>query len=316
MPQHFADRLLQAIEEKKSPTCVGIDPDYGRLPADIASQPGLNDASRVDSALDAVLEFCRRIIHIVSPYVPAVKINSAFFERFYGEGVDGYYELVQEAAAQGLVVIGDCKRGDIGHSSAMYARAHLGDSEFSDRGDLVVPDAITVNPYFGWDGLKPFAEIARDEEKGIFILVQTSNPSAEQVQGLTLEGGMRVGERIGVMVNEWAGAPEFMGTRGYSCLGAVVSPRDTESTMKMRALMPNCIFLVPGFGAQGQSAEAVSHCFKADGTGALITASRSVIYAYEETKYLELYASEWEKCVEQACKDLVAAVGTPKAVPV
>ena len=316
MPAHFADQLLQAVEEKSSATCVGIDPVYGRLPADIAEQAGLADPDSAESALDAVLEFCRRIIHLVSPYVPAVKINSAFFERYYGEGVDGYYQLIQEAAAQGLMVIGDCKRADIGHSSGMYARAHLGDAGFSDRVDLVAPDAVTVNPYFGWDGVKPFAEVACDEGRGVFILVQTSNPSAEDIQGLTLEGGMRVGERIGVLVNEWAGDPAYLGDRGYSCLGAVISPRDAESTMKLRALMPHCIFLVPGFGAQGRSADAVSQCFKADGTGALITASRSVIYAYEDETYRERFASDWERCVEQSCKDLVATVGTPRAIPV
>ena len=309
MSAHFADRLIERIRQKGVPACVGLDPVYSRLPAAIAEQRDLNDETDVEASLDAVLEFCRRIIGMVAPIVPAVKINSAFFERYYWDGVEGYYDLVQEAAAAGLMVIGDVKRGDIGHSSGSYAKAHLSDPDFATLDDLVAPDAVTVNPSFGIDGIRPFLETARESgDKGLFALVQTSNESAADVQGLTLEGGMTVGERVGVLVNAWAGDEGLMGSSGYSCLGAVVSPRDPASTTKLRALMPNCIFLVPGFGAQGRTAEQVKPCFKADGTGALVNASRSVIYAYEDMKYLEMYTSEWEKCVEHACRDFVAAL--------
>jgi len=308
---HFADRLIERIRQKGTPACVGLDPVYSHLPADIAEQRELNDETDVEASLDAVLEFCRRIIGMVAPLIPAVKINSAFFERYYWDGIEGYYDLVQEAAAAGLIVIGDIKRGDIGHSSGSYAKAHLSDPDFATLDDLVAPDAVTVNPYFGIDGIRPFLETARESgDKGLFALVQTSNESAADVQGLTLEGGMTVGERVGVLVNAWAGDEGLMGSSGYSCLGAVVSPRDPASTTKLRALMPNCIFLVPGFGAQGRTAEQIKPCFKADGTGALVNASRSVIYAYEDMKYLEMYTSEWEKCVEHACRDFVAVLKT------
>lgn len=311
MSAHFADRLIERIRQKGTPACVGLDPVYSHLPADIAEQRELNDETDVEASLDAVLEFCRRIIGMVAPLVPAVKINSAFFERYYWDGIEGYYDLVQEAAAAGLIVIGDIKRGDIGHSSGSYAKAHLSDPDFATLDDLVAPDAVTVNPYFGIDGIRPFLETARESgDKGLFALVQTSNESAADVQGLTLEGGMTVGERVGVLVNAWAGDEGLMGSSGYSCLGAVVSPRDEASTTKLRALMPNCIFLVPGFGAQGRTAEQIKPCFKADGTGALVNASRSVIYAYEDMKYLEMYTSEWEKCVEHACRDFVAVLKT------
>lgn len=311
MSAHFADRLIERIRQKGTPACVGLDPVYSHLPADIAEQRELNDETDVEASLDAVLEFCRRIIGMVAPLIPAVKINSAFFERYYWDGIEGYYDLVQEAAAAGLIVIGDIKRGDIGHSSGSYAKAHLSDPDFATLDDLVAPDAVTVNPYFGIDGIRPFLETARESgDKGLFALVQTSNESAADVQGLTLEGGMTVGERVGVLVNAWAGDEGLMGSSGYSCLGAVVSPRDPASTTKLRALMPNCIFLVPGFGAQGRTAEQIKPCFKADGTGALVNASRSVIYAYEDMKYLEMYTSEWEKCVEHACRDFVAVLKT------
>jgi orotidine-5'-phosphate decarboxylase len=308
LSEHFADRLIAAIREKGSPACVGIDPVYDRLPAEVTAPVGMNDATDLEGSVDAILEFCRRIITIVAPMVPAVKINSAFFEGYYWYGVEAYYDLVQEAAEAGLIVIGDVKRGDIGHSAQRYARAHLANPGFADLDELVAPDAVTVNSYLGLDGIKPFLETARRDNKGVFALVQTSNESAAELQGLTLEGGMKLSERVGTLVNAWAGDEGLVGRSGYSCLGAVVSPRDEESTVKLRALMPNCIFLVPGFGAQGKSPEQIKPCFKADGTGALVNTSRSVIYAFEEPKYLEMYASEWEKCVELACRDFTDAL--------
>jgi len=305
---HFADRLLAAIRKKGVPACVGLDPVHDRLPIEISEQRGLEGETDLEAALDAVLEFCRQVIRIVAPMVPAVKINSAFFERYYWDGIEAYYDLVQEAVAADLIVIGDVKRGDIGHSSAAYADAHLADPAFASLGDLEAPDAVTVNPYFGLDGIRPYLEVAREEGKGAFALVQTSNESASEVQGLVLDGGMKLGERMGVMVEHWATDEGLVGNSGYSCLGAVVSPRDEAGTVKLRALMPHCLFLVPGFGAQGRSAEQVKPCFKADGTGALVTASRSVLYAYDEMKYREMYASEWDRCVEHACRDFVAAL--------
>ncbi|UCG17273.1 MAG: orotidine-5'-phosphate decarboxylase [Phycisphaerales bacterium] len=305
---HFADQLMQAIQAKNAPVCVGIDPVYDRLPADIAEQKDMNDATDSASAIDAILEFSRRVIRIVSPLVPAVKINSAFFERYYSEGVEAYYDLVQEAAELDLLVIGDVKRADIGSSSAPYARAHLANPAFANLDDLVAPDAVTVNPYFGFDALRPFVDVCREEAKGIFALVRTSNESSMEVQGLTLEGGMTVSDRVATLVNQWAGDDGLIGSSGYSCIGAVVSPHDRDETIKLRALMPNCILLVPGYGAQGRTAEDIAPCFKDDGTGALINASRSVLYAYENMEYIERFASEWDRCVEQACKDLIADV--------
>ncbi len=308
MAENFADRLISAIRMKRAPVCVGIDPVYSRLPADIAEHRELNDEQDVEAALDAVLEFGRRVIRTVAPYVPAVKLNSAFFEFYYGEGVGGYYELVQEAAERGLIVIGDVKRGDVGHSAQMYARAALADPDFINLEEMVAPDAVTVSPYLGSDGMEPFAQIAREEGKGVFVLVRTSNPSAGEIQGFQGADGSSLAEHVARQVAAWAGEEDYIGQNGYSCIGAVVAPADRDLTYKLRAVMPRCMLLVPGYGAQGFAAEDVAPCFKSDGTGALVTASRSVIYAYEEPKYLEMYASEWEKCVEQACKDFVAEV--------
>jgi orotidine-5'-phosphate decarboxylase len=287
---------------------VGIDPDYARLPAEIAEHREMNDATDSEVALDAVLEFSRRIIKIVAPYVPAVKINTAFFERFYADGIDGYFELLQEAAQHNLVVIGDCKKGDVGNTSEMYARSALSDPDFANLDDLVGPDAITVNGWAGLDGVKPFIDVARDEQKGVFVWVRASNPSAAVIQDAKLEGGLTVAENLGVQVASWAGGEGLIGNGGYSCVGAVVAATNKESIVRLRGMMPQCMFLVPGYGAQGSTAQDVAAAFKTDGTGAIVTASRSVIYAYEDMKYIERWPSEWEKCVEQACKDFVADV--------
>ncbi len=309
MPENFADRLMAAIHLKKTPACVGIDPDYARLPAEIAEHREMNDASDSEVALDAVLEFSRRIIKIVAPYVPAVKINTAFFERYYWEGVEGYYELLQEAAEHNLLVIGDCKRGDIGSTSEMYARSALSDPDFANLDDMVGPDAITVNGWAGLDGVKPFIDVAREEQKGVFVWVRASNESAAVIQDAKLEGGLTVCEHFGLQVANWASAEELLGRQGYSAVGAVVAAKDKEATKRLREMMPKCFFLVPGYGAQGSTVEDVAAAFKEDGSGAIVTASRSVIYAYEDMKYIERWPSEWEKCVEQACKDFAADVG-------
>ena len=308
MAENFADRLLKAIKAKGSPTCIGIDPVYSKLPAEISEDKELNDATDSEVALDAILTYCRRLVKIVSPFVAAVKINIAFFERYYADGIDAYFDLIQDADREGLIVIGDCKRGDIGSTAEMYASSMLAEPDFANLEDLTGPDAVTVSPYFGLDGLQPFIDVARDEQKGIFVLVRTSNPSAAELQTAKLESGMTVSEFVGRQVEGWASDPTLLGDSGYSAIGAVVGATAKDEIAKLRAMMPHCIFLVPGFGAQGGTAADVAGCFKADGTGALITASRSVIFAYEDMKYIERFTSEWEKCIEQAAKDFAAEV--------
>ncbi len=313
MAANFADRLLEKIRAKGAPVCVGIDPVYSRLPAEIAEHKDLNDENDAEAALDAVLEFCRRIIRIVAPIVPAVKLNSAFFERYYWEGVEGYYDLIQEAADRDLIVIGDTKRGDVGHSAQLYAQAHLADPDFSDLDTLVAPDAVTVSSYFGLDGVKPFIDIARDQAKGVFALVRTTNESAGDLQGFTNADGLTLAEHTARQVATWAGDDGLVGQAGYSSLGAVVGAKDLESTMRLRALLPQSIFLVPGYGAQGAADDAIAACFKSDGTGALVSASRSVIYAFNDMKYIEMYPSEWDKCIEHACKDFASQINAALA---
>lgn len=294
MAGHFGDRLLAAIKMKNAPVCVGLDPLIERLP------PAIRTAHD-HRPWEAILAYGQGVIRVVAPFVPAIKINIAFFEPFGADGFRVYRQLVADAKKAGLVVIGDVKRADIGHSSAQYALAHLGEA-----GPEFV-DAVTVNPYFGYDAIAPFVDCSLRTGGGLFVLVQTSNETASQVQGLELADGSTVCQSVARLVQSWASAEGLIGDSGYSCVGAVVSPRDLESTVRIRAWMPNCIFLVPGFGAQGRSAEEVAKCFKPDGTGAIVAASRSVIYAYEDSKYGSAGA-DWQQCVGAACKDFVAAV--------
>lgn len=317
--EHFADRLTAAIKAKNAPVCVGLDPLVDRLPGSITSmlEGLLSDAEGLDASplevMDAVdehlfdarklLVYGNAVIDAVCDLVPAIKINIAFFEPYGAAGLATYKSLVEIAHSAGLLVIGDVKRADIGHTSAQYAKATL-EGELED-----VADAVTVNPYFGWDGVGPFVETAQKNDRGVFVLVQTSNESASQVQGLLLQNGRTVCQEVAILVQGWAAAPGRIGRSGYSCVGAVVSPRDLESTVKIRALMPNCIFLVPGFGAQGRTADEVAKCFKPDGTGAIVAASRSVIFAYDEPKYKERQ-NDWQGCIRDACKDFVQSVNS------
>ncbi len=306
MSSNFADRLLRAIEAKRAPAVVAIDPVYASLPPSLVDHRDLNDETDAEAALDAVLEFGRRVIRIVAPLVPAVKINSAYFERYYGEGVDGYYDLVQEAVARDLIVIGDAKRGDVGHTAEMYARAHLAAPEFVDTEGKPSPDAVTVNGYFGLDGVKPFIDVAAAQGKGMFVLVRTSNPSAAAVQDVVTQDGRKVHEVVAAEVARWADDPAIVGEKGYGSVGAVVATRDAADAARLREAMPRSIFLVPGYGAQGGTAEDFVPYFRPDGTGAVIVAGRSVIFAHRQPKYQEMFGDQWEVAVEQACKAFVA----------
>jgi orotidine-5'-phosphate decarboxylase len=303
---NFADRMLDAATEKGAPVVVGIDPLYERLPDAIISRDELGDANSVESTVDAVMDFATKAIRLVAPHVAAVKINSAFFEALYWEGVESYYALVQEAAAHDLLVIGDVKRADIGSTADRYAAAHLADPSFESLDDVVAPDAVTVNPYLGTDAVKPFIDVAAEHGKGVFVLVRTSNPSADEVQNLETADGVPVYRKVGQLVQGWAQQPGLVGPAGYSLVGAVVGATDPQAAKALRETMPNCLFLVPGYGAQGGTADTVGPCFKDDGTGAFVTASRSVLYAFDDPEYNA--HDTWESAVEAAARKLNADI--------
>ena len=303
MASHFADRLCDAVKTKKTSLIVGLDPVYARLPSEIRNHPEMNDETDAAAALDAILDFCTQAMRIVAPMVPAVKINIAFFEKYLWEGLETYYSLISEADDLGLEIIGDVKRGDIGHTAEAYAAAHLENPELTGLEDTLVPDAITVNGYTGTDGIEPFAEMADKQGKGVFVLVRTSNPSAAAIQDFTDADGVAMYEKLAEVVGQIANKDERVGSSGYSNIGMVVGGTAPKVTAALRQKYDKVWFLVPGYGSQGaEAADCIRFC-KTDGTGALINASRSIIYAYEKPQYKSQFGDDWKRCIEQAVID-------------
>lgn len=256
MTKPFADRWFAAVEKKRAPVCVGIDPVLERLPTSLGDDP-----------IEAIDAYCRGVLEAVVDHVPAVKPQLACFERYGSGGYAIYERIVRQAHAMGLLVIADAKRGDIGTSSAHYAAGLLRDA-----------DALTINTYLGADGIQPFVDEAAAQGAGLFALVRTSNPGGDALQRLRLADGRAVADAVAdIVVESGAG---HVGASGYSLLGAVVGATQSADAIALRKRMPQQLFLVPGYGAQGGTAEDVRACFHPDGRGAIITASRSVIYAY------------------------------------
>jgi len=306
MSDHFADRVVQAMQAKGTPMCVGIDPVYSRLPRQIVERKDLNDELDSAAAVDAIFEFCTQVLRIVAPLAPVVKFNSAFFERYYWEGLETYFSLIQEADDLGLEVIGDVKRGDIGSTAEAYADAHLKNPLFVDLQDLVAPDAITVSGFAGLDGIKPFADAACEQGKGVFVWVRASNPSAASLLDLAGTDGRKFYEVLAEQVAGLAAEPKYIGSSGLSCLGMVIGGLAAAQAKAMREKHPHVPVLVPGYGAQGATAEDCLGFARGDGSGVLVNASRSIIYAYENPKYAQQFAGDWSRCVEQACLDMKA----------
>lgn len=277
---HFADRFLQAAQEKGAPICVGLDPVIDRLPAEING----NATERIES-------WCLGVLEAVVEHTPAVKPQLACFERYGSAGYAVYERVVVAAKKLGLIVIADGKRGDIGLSSAHYAAGMLAHEDAA--------DALTVNAYLGADGLEPFADASASVGAGLFALVRTSNPGGDALQGLKLADSRSVSQAVGKIVADLgASKPDYLGQSGYSLLGVVVGATKPQDAAALRELMPQQLFLVPGFGAQGGGADDVKACFKPDGTGAIITASRSVIYAHETP-----LGDDWRSAVAGAATD-------------
>lgn len=302
MASHFSDRIADAVKTKSTPLIVGLDPIYSRLPQALKDQrpDGETDLA---AAVDSIFEFCTRTLKIVAPIVPAVKINIAYFEKYLWEGLEVYYSLLSEAEALGVEVIGDVKRGDIGHTAECYADAHLVNPEFEGMDSVITSDAITINGFAGADGIIPFADKADEQGKGVFVWVRASNPSAAAIQDFADASGVKMYEKLAAAVGQIAEMPQRIGASGYSSVGMVVGGTSPEQTSILRQKYPKCWFLVPGFGSQGATAaDCVRFCNK-DGLGALINASRSIIYAFNDAKYKDQFGDKWEKCIEQAAID-------------
>lgn len=294
MSDLFPDRLLSAIAKKGSPICVGIDPIYELLPD--AVLPGPRNADDAEGAVDAIFKFTTAVLKIVAPHVPIVKFQSAYFEKYLWEGVEAYYSLVQEAKELGLLVIGDVKRGDIGSTSSAYAAAHLAEPQFDEMDDVVTPDAITVNPMLGIDTLEPFIKAAKDYDKGLFVLVRTSNPGSAELQDVKLADGRTWSEALADKLAPLAADKALVGDSGYSALGAVIGATQTSQIDSLRNRLPKSIFLLPGYGTQGATADMTRAAFT-NGQGAIVSASRSILYAHRDKKYADKPATDWQETV-------------------
>jgi orotidine-5'-phosphate decarboxylase len=281
---------------------VGLDPVLQSLP--VALRPRDNTLAAAVAAIDA---FCRGVIDVVAPLVPAVKINAGFFEAFYGAGLATYYRMVAYAHARGLLVIGDIKRGDIGSTAQLYARGHLDRPAFADVSPECIPDAVTLAGYLGANAVRPFIDVAGAQGKGVYVLVRPSDPGADEVH--EFGDGEPFYGHMARLVQRWGADEGLIGECGLSCVGAVVAPKDAESTAALRALLPRAPFLVPGYGAQGGSAESCRPCFRTDGSGAIINASRSVIYAFGKEERTKAPSGDWQAGVEEACRAFAADVG-------
>ncbi len=294
----FVDRLIKKIKETGNPSVVGLDPRLEFIPGHIREQAFKEKGEGLPGAAAAILAFNRRIIDSVYDIVPAVKPQLAYYEIYGVEGIKAFYETVAYARSKGLLVIADGKRNDIGSTAEAYSAAFLGRTPVNGSSlPAFDTDALTVNPYLGFDGIKPFIKDCADYGKGIFILVKTSNKSSGQLQDLFTQQGKSIYEIVAELVDEWSRTQ--VGEYGYSSIGAVVGATYPNQAKILRGIMKKAYILVPGYGAQGGTAKDAAHCFNGDGLGAVINASRSIMCAYQSEKWSGKYG---EEDFEKACR--------------
>jgi orotidine-5'-phosphate decarboxylase len=295
---HFADRLWTAARRVGNPVMVGIDPRVEDLPAGFldgfpADRPGVSDALRV---------FGRGVVDAVAGRVPAVKFQAAFYEAYGPEGIAALHDTARHAKEQGLIVVIDGKRNDIGSTAEAYARAYLGKMPVGDRFEPAwQADALTVNPYLGSDGVAPFVKVAAREHKGVFVLVRTSNATAGEFQDLVADG-RPVYRHVAERLARWAAG--HRGDSGYSLVGAVVGATYPEQLAELRQALPGVLFLVPGYGAQGGSAADTAAAFDADGFGAVVNNSRGLTFAYKRPAFAR-FGDDWQRAIQEAVREMV-----------
>jgi orotidine-5'-phosphate decarboxylase len=271
---HFADRLAEAIERKRSQLVVGLDPWLDLLPVELRGDAHLGR----EAAADACARFCRGLVDAVAPYVVAVKPQVAFFEALGADGIRALEDVCAYSRSAGLQVIADGKRGDIGSTARAYSAAYL-------DGDHPLADALTVNPYLGRDSVEPYLAACRRAGAGIFCVVKTSNAGGAEVQDLVLSDGRPLWQQVAELVAEWAG--ELVGERGLSSVGAVIGATHPRAVGEARRLLPQSVILLPGVGAQGATPADVARAFTSGPASALVSVSRDVIYAFRVS------GSEW-----------------------
>lgn len=296
------NKLIEDIKKTKAPIVVGLDPMLNYIPKHIQDKAFNEYGETLKGASEAIWEYNKKIVDAVYDLIPAVKPQIAMYEQFGIEGLVAFKKTVDYCKSKGLVVIGDIKRGDIGSTSEAYAVGHLGKVKIGSK--TISPfdeDFVTVNPYLGTDGIKPFVDVCREEKKGLFILVKTSNKSSGEFQDRLIDG-RPLYEYVGEKVNEWG--KDCMGD-SYSYIGAVVGATYPEMGKVLRRVMPKSYILVPGYGAQGGKAEDLVHYFNDDGLGAIVNSSRGIIAAYKQEKYEKFGAEHFEEASRAAVIDMI-----------
>ena len=300
-------QLIEKIQKTKAPICVGLDPMLNYIPEHILKKSFGEFGETLEGAADAIWNFNKEIVDHTFDLIPSVKPQIAMYEQFGIEGLKVYEKTVRYCQDKGLLVIGDAKRGDIGSTSAAYATAHLGKVKVGNSVCTAFnTEFLTVNPYLGTDGVKPFVDVCKAEDKGLFVLVKTSNPSSGEFQDKLVDG-RPVYELVADKVVEW-GADCMDGA--YSNVGAVVGATYPEMSAVLRKLMPKTYFLVPGYGAQGGTAQDLKPCFNEDGLGAIVNSSRGIIAAYKQEKYAKFGAEHFAEASRQAVMDMVADINS------
>lgn len=294
--------LVDKIATLNAPVVVGLDPMLGYVPEHIQKKAFEEYGETLEGAAEAIWQFNKAIVDATYDLIPAVKPQIAMYEQFGIPGLSAFAKTCDYCKSKGLVVIGDIKRGDIGSTSGAYAAGHLGKVQVGSKSfSGFSEDFVTVNPYLGTDGVKPFVDVCKEENKGIFVLVKTSNPSSGEFQDQLVDG-TPLYELVAKKVVEWG--EECMGDT-YSNVGCVVGATYPEMGKVLRKLMPKTYILVPGYGAQGGKAEDLVHYFNEDGLGAIVNSSRGIIAAYKQDKYVSYGAQNFADASRQAVVDMI-----------
>lgn len=302
----MVSKLIEKIQKTKAPICVGLDPMLSYIPEHVTKKAYEEFGETLEGAAEAIWQFNKEIVDATCDLIPSVKPQIAMYEQFGLPGLAAYDKTVKYCQEKGLIVIGDVKRGDIGSTSAAYAAGHIGKVQVGSKTySGFDTEYITVNPYLGTDGVKPFVDVCNECDRGIFVLVKTSNPSSGEFQDRLIDG-RSLYELVAEKVVEW-GSASMDGE--YSNVGAVVGATYPEMSKILRKLMPKTYFLVPGYGAQGGTAEDLKYCFNQDGLGAIVNSSRGIIAAYKKDTYAKFGPEHFGEASRQAVIDMIADIG-------